>query len=309
MARRSTSPTSPRVSRTSPPHAGVADEEVDRVVPAADVGDLRERRQEAALEQPRPRRGASRVDLGEERAALASVGRPHELEVGLGDLVEGEGLAEGVVDEARHRQDATALARAWRSRGTGRPHVALRTRRSRRAPRQPSAARRGSPRPARRRAVPGRRPHRRRATAPQRGTWRFPRRTPDRRGPRGGRAARARTSRPPRRATRKRATHRWKGRARRGRTRHRGPCGPRRRCRGSTGASMPAKVVVGDARGGDADDLARDDSLDLGGVGHLLADGDLEPQVEEALDVAARGVVRHVLGHRDLGRRRPCCGP
>ena len=51
-------------------------------------------------------------------------------------------------------------------------------------------------------------------------------------------------------------------------------------------------VGVGDGAGrDDAHDLARDDALDLGGVGHLLADRDLVPLREQARDVAGGRVV------------------
>ena len=64
-------------------------------------------------------------------------------------------------------------------------------------------------------------------------------------------------------------------------------------------ARLEPGVVVDDARAHDADHLARDEALDLRRVGHLLADGDLEALLEEALHVRARGVVRHAR-HRDL---------
>ena len=62
---------------------------------------------------------------------------------------------------------------------------------------------------------------------------------------------------------------------------------------------LEPRVVVRDPRGDDPHHFARDEPFDRGRIGHLLADGDLEPLLEQSLEVGAGGVVRHAR-HRDL---------
>ena len=102
------------------PEARLGDEELHGVEAAANLGDARERREEPAAEEARPRARLRLVDLREERSLVVAVDRAHELQVTLRRFVEEERVGDGVGRQARDRNRAPRLA------GAGHRHAARR---------------------------------------------------------------------------------------------------------------------------------------------------------------------------------------
>ena len=279
--------------------AGVGDEDLDLVEAAPDGGDVEERREQAALEQARARRRHGGVDDVEERALAGAVDGARELEVDLGGRVDAE-RARGIVgDDAPDRDLLPGRATAGEAEGAGRgAHREERVIRERglrerdldgvieeireRGAVESIVVAKGGPRERER----GGSLHVLEAC----GEDHLARSGAGDLAEQGGRALDPRGGELARREIEEREAIVLAG-------------GVPFPCVDRDEVVVLARVEllgVGDEPGrDDANDLARDDPLDLGGIGHLLAERDLVAEGEELGDVAVRRVVRDAA-HRVL---------